>query len=410
MRTAHLTSLLLVLLTSTALAAPVDPAERDAVIEKALTRLDRTFTLLPEATGTPQKQFVAATIGLVNLMAKRENSGRYRKYLLSYLDRVERRTAAGELPSRHGLVTTDREIQYTWALAQAAFYFAELYERGGAQAESRNALVRITRLLQDAQRENGGWGHGRIGAAPELPEELPDGTPFPKLEGVGGYPETLLASSNTVASSLGMIQLVFPRQNIQGLDRARDYYRKARLENGNFPYDPSQRSAGRDRTGISRTGGALLAMYYLGFPTEDPDLAGSLTFVTKKLKYVSEGHGSAMLNFAQSALALRLLDDRAWLEFKKEYFPRISANQNADGDITCVCEKKAFGTTCDSEDHGFPETFLATPRAYVTALNTFVLLLDTGRLDILRKRPKPVPRRDVATEAPERRRPGEEDR
>jgi len=184
----------------------------------------------------------------------------------------------------------------------------------------------------------------------------------------------------------------------------------ARFENGNFPYDPSQRSAGRDRTGVARTGGALLAMYFLGIPTEDPEFVGSLDFVKRKLEYVSEGHGSATLNFAESALALRLLDDRAWLDFRKEYFPRIIAKQTAAGDIACVCEKKAFATTCDSEDRGMPEMFTAGQRVYVTALNTFVLLLDTGRLDILRKRPKPVPRREVATETPERRRRNEEPR
>jgi hypothetical protein len=388
---------------------PVEPEQRDAAIRKSIAWLDDHLLQLQDSAGTPRKPFTVATAGLVHLMAGKDGLTRsrsavlprIREYLLAYIDRVERRTADDSaLPARPGVFSSDHEIQYTWALAQAGFFFAETYQRGQSRAESRKALVRITRLLEAAQQENGGWGHGRTSGITTPPETLPNGMRLPKLPAGGGYPNTLVAATSTAATTLGMIELALGRNTVKGLDRARDYFRQARLSNGNFPYDPSQRSAHRSKNGVARTGGALLAMYFLGFPADDPVLVKSLSFVTKKLVYVSEGHGSATLNFSQSALALRLLDDRTWLDFKTEYFPRIIEKQSTEGDIACVCRKKAFGTTCDSKDYGFSAGFMAGQQAYTTALNTFVLLLDTGRLEIIRKKPRPVARRATATEEP----------
>jgi len=182
---------------------------------------------------------------------------------------------------------------------------------------------------------------------------------------------------------------------VKGLDRARGYFRDARLASGNFPYDPSQRSSGSSLSGVSRTGGALMAMHFLGFPDRHPDVRGSLGFLTEHLEYASEGHGSSMLNLAHCALALKALDRGVWARFRAEFFPRILAAQDEDGAFACVCEKKAFGTTCEKGLSGGLALLEQGRTAYVTSLLTFVLLLDDAKLEVLRAKPIPAPRRAV---------------
>jgi len=381
------------------------PAERDASIHRALGWLGKTTPGLADAGGTPTKEFTYAMTGLVFEMARgtaKDPVPGIEKYLARWIEGVaEKTTDPSSLPPRHGLASSEYLIQYTWPAAMAGVFFSERYLAGRSRGTARKALARIVRILEEAQAGNGGWGHGRVQSQPEeraekRPERLGART---KLV-FSGYPSTLLASSNTVASALGIIEAALGRGTVKGLDRARAYYRSARLENGNFPYDPSQRAAGRSLTGVSRTGGALLAMHFLGIPKSDPEFAGSFRFLTEHLDYASEGHGSSMLNLAHTAFALKATDDGEWKRFRNLYYPRILAHQAEDGSFTCVCEQKAFGTTCDSRKLGRDiASFRRREQAYVTSLLTFVLLLGDTKLKILDKKPVPAPAR-VSTPRP----------
>jgi hypothetical protein len=63
----------------------------------------------------------------------------------------------------------------------------------------------------------------------------------------------------------------------------------------------------------------------------------------------------------------------------------VLAKQAADGALDCACTKRLFGSTCDSPaEKGMGiEVFAQGQRAYVTALTTFVLLLDKNRPRLL---------------------------
>jgi hypothetical protein len=405
-RVAALAVLPLLALAAAARAGPpgvTEPRVREAV-SRSLAWLDGNLPRIPDAEGTPRKQFTYAVAGLVRLMAHRRAAdvGAVRKYLASYVDRVEERSRdVAQLPEAHGRFDSRQLSQYTWPLAQAAVFFSELWLRGLHRSEAKATLRKILRLLLEAQESNGGWGHGRIRPATPTEPGAPEGGTVVRT---GGYPSTLLAATNCVASALGIVEATLGRGTVEGLDRARRYYRKARLPDGNFPYDPSQRSSGRSLSGVGRTGGALMAMHFLGFADRDPDVRGSLEFLLKRLDYASEGHGSATLNLAHTAFALRLLDDLAFERFKSVYFPRILEKQGEEGSFDCVCEGKAFGTSCDRPRDGMLPRFRVGAEAYVTALHAFILLLDQGRLEVLERKPVPAPARGEATERPRRRR------
>jgi hypothetical protein len=217
---------------------------------------------------------------------------------------------------------------------------------------------------------------------------------FPKAAGAG-YPSTLIASTNCVAASLGVIESVLGRGAVSGLDRTRRYYDRARLGDGNFPYDPSQRSAGV--TGVSRAGGSLLALHFLGVRKADDGLKKSRTLVLSRLRDASEAHGSSMLGLAWTAMALRVLGDDEWAAFRRMYFARIVAGQAKDGHLTCVCRSSHMATSCDDPRDGRPAVFQNTKRAYTTALLTLVLLLDRERLKSLAAKPVPAPRKTETT-------------
>jgi hypothetical protein len=271
-------------------------------------------------------------------------------------------------------------------------FFAECSIRGKWRGESKAALKQVVSILEAAQQADGGWGHGLVQETESSTEEE-----RPGFRRVSGYPATLLASTNTVASALGIIEATLGRGTVSGLDRARKHYHEARHDDGSYPYDRRQRGRHGGYTGAARTGGALLAMHFLGVPRSDPDFAGSVKHVRLRLEYASEGHGSSMLNLAQTALAMKVLGEDDWAMFRAEFFPRILARQAEDGSLRCICEDKAFGTTCDDPRPGVPGVFERTERAYVTSLLTLVLLLDENRPEFLEKKPVPAPARGEAT-------------
>ena len=379
-------TILLLALLAPGLAAGEADARR-AAIRKGFSYLDKHVFALPNASGTPRKQFTAAVVGLCHLMEPRTGKDvvkRVKDYLVAYVDEVERRTKDPEqLPSRHGVATSWNVIQYTWPLSVAGLFFAELYLRGQHKREALATMERIVAILEDAQQSNGGWGHGKINADPKRKRRNPFGIELPKMKGAGGYPNTLVSSSNCVASTLGLLAGVLGKDAVKSVGPARKYYRAAQLGNGSFPYDPSQRSAGFSKTNVGRTAGAIFAMACLGMPHDD-HFRRSVGYLDANRGWIAEGHGSPCLNLMHGALASYVLGRKEFDRFQKEYLRQVIEKQNGEGCLSCICGKRAFGVTCDSDERmgGF---MVLGQRAYTTALHTFVLLLDRGKLKVLEK-------------------------
>lgn len=363
----------------------------DEPVRKAIAYLEKNVTKLPDADGTPRKPFVYATTGLVYLMDPVTRTGENRirplkEYLARWTDDLEKRLEDPvNLPARHGLFQSSRVIQYTWPVAQTLWFFGELHERGLYRADMKKRIPRLIAILEAAQQENGGWGHGRVSGRKEE-------SPFKGMGMAGGYPDTLVAASNCAAIALGSVRGIAESKSIPG---ARKYYLAAQLDNGAFPYDPSQRSAGPAKTNPSRTAGAVYAMHCLGMK-RDRAMEKSIDYVSGEFEFLPEGHGSSTLNLFHGALLCHALGHKEWARLKESFFGRIVEKQGEDGRLECICEGKAFGATNDSRDPfggragGF---FMNAQHAYTTSLHAFVLLLDKGKL----KLHQPMKRRRVTT-------------
>ena len=369
----------------------VMPTERDRGIARALRYLDDTVMALPDASGTPRKPFTVGVTGLCWLLAEDAQSRtargwgsqikQVRKFLRTYLASTAKRAAdESQWPEKSGSFSSSNLIQYTWPFAMSAVFFGELHARGQGGSAAKKQLRGILPVLEAAQAPNGGWGHGRTrtqGAA-----KGPN-----KMDGFGAYPDTLVASSNLVALALAAVQDVAPPADKQVLPRALAYFRYAQLDNGNYPYDPSQRSAGQAMTGVSRAAGSILALHHLGVPWKDEDLEHALSFVDDNFEYLSEGHGSSAYNLMLAALLQKARGKKAWKRFRETFFRRILDGQQENGSFECICEGKAFGSTNDSKPMGgkrasagnmpgMPRPFADGRDAYVSAIHTLILLLD----------------------------------
>jgi hypothetical protein len=295
---------------------------------------------------------------------------------------VERRAAdPAELPEVHGLADSRKLVQYVWPVALHGWLLAELVEREVDAAPARAELARVAKLLEEAQAEDGGWGHGRIATPAQANRAEPPAGGLP----LAGYPATLVAPTNCAAAAIGFLDAALRRRDSDAAKRAAAHYRKCVLANGNFPYDIRQRSADRDLAGVGRTAGALVAMHALGIPREDPTFTRAADFLRQHWDVVGEGHGSPVLNLVFGALAAHLLGPDAKRAFDDAWLPAVLAKQAADGALDCACTKRLFGSTCDSPaEKGLGlEVFAQGQRAYVTALTTFVLLLDRVRPRVL---------------------------
>jgi hypothetical protein len=374
----------------------VSKKERDRAIGKAFAFLDSKLSAMTDAAGTPMKPFTFAVAGLDYLLAGKGRKGDPVPKILAYLERwvdnTDRRYRDPKLiPDRHA-ADSRFLTQVNWPLAQTAVFLVELDARGRYRERARRTLAKIIRLLEAAQEANGGWGHERLGKPAAKTEE-------PRTPGrlvLSGYPRTLLATTNCVATGLGIARAWRGKKSVKGLDRAVTYYRKARLSDGNFPYDERQNAA--SETGVGRTAGALLAMHWLGVPHPDSDFRGSRDFVLARLPMIAEGHGSPALNVFQAAFLMRILGDDEFGKFRKEYFRRIIDAQQDDGSLRCVCRQTVCGVTCDSKPLLPGSSFHTDEKVYVTALHLFALLLDRGKLSLLGK--KPVPAKPKAETTP----------
>ncbi len=379
-------------------AKPVTAKERDAAIAKGIEYLDRTVFKLHDAAGTPRKQFTVAVTGLVGLLAedaksktaRRKNTllGKARKFLDAYVAEVKKRTSdPKQLPETADRVNSGEIMQYTWPMGMAGLFYGELHARGRNKAGAAKTLRTIVDILEAAQAPNGGWGHAQY-----RKRGKPRGTS--ERDGFGGYPDTLLASSNLIASSLALVKPIAAPKAENVFDRALAYYEYAELANGSFPYDPSQRSAHMDMTGVSRAAGAALAMHLLGADWEDVGMSRALELVDEHYTYLSEGHGSSTFNLMLAAFLERLRGPRSWARFKETYFRRILDNQAKNGSFTCVCENKAFGSTNDSRPFGGKARsgggayFANRTDTYVSAIHTLILLLDRTWPKLMPKPPE----------------------
>jgi hypothetical protein len=367
--------------------------ERDEAIIRGLRYLEREVFQLPDASGTPRKQFTVAATGLAFVLARdgyasrtdgKKMIERARAYLAKYVEEVTRRTAdPASLPAQAGSFSSNHMIQYTWPLAMDAMFQGELHHRGLGRAGARKSLRSILPLLEEAQAPNGGWGHGKVGD-----KGRPRGSS--KMDGYGGYPDTLQASTNIVATALGWVRPMVPSRKKDFVEKAQGYFRYAELANGCFPYDPSQRSAHMDLTGVSRAAGAVLAMRALGISWKDRGIQRALAYIDANFAYLSEGHGSSTFNLFLAAMLQRVRGEKEWRNFKRTFFRRIIDKQGEDGAFECVCEGKAFASTNDSKPFGGKmagsiKMFADGTSAYVTALHTLILLLDRAPPKLLGK-------------------------
>lgn len=369
------------------LCAGVHAGDTKTTVRKAIHFLETTVPRLPEVGGTPRKQFVYATTGLVYLMEQETRTGKDRirplkDYLARYADDVERKLKSpANRPPSFGLASSEYVTQYTWSIAQTLWFFGELHARGLYRAEMKKRIPRLVGILERAQRENGGWGHAQLSGLPPKRKGKEDDPVARVLAGMGGYPSTLVSASNCVAIALGSVREIAPSDAIE---KAREYYRKAQLSNGAFPYDPSQRSSGPAKTNPSRTAGSIYAMHCLGMP-RDRAMEKSIDYIRREFAFLPEGHGSSSLNLFHAALCCHALGKKDWERFKEEFFGRIAEKQDKDGHLACICENRAFGATNDSKDPfgGRAPSFLGeAQRAYTTSLHTFILLLDRGTLKL----------------------------
>lgn len=387
--------LLLVLAVPAAALDTLDDKARKQAVKKSLAFLEKEVFKLPDSAGTPRKPFTTAIAGLCFLMDNqtrtgKDRIGRVRATLVRYVDQVSARIQdPANLPPRHGLASSSYTVQYTWPVAASGLFFAELEARG--RSGQGKVLRKILGILAEAQQKNGGWGHGRIN--PKNKDPLRDR--FPNMPKMAGYPDTLVSSSNVVAMTVGVLHAMgYPAD--ETVKRARAYYRAARLDNGGFPYDPSQRQSGFAKTNVGRSAGSIYAWHCLGMPRDDA-FRGSVDYLMREFEWIPEGHGSPCLNMMHGALACHMLGRTTWLKFRRAFEGRIIAAQEEDGCLPCICEKKAFGVTCDNKT-AFGGSLGQGQRVYNTALHTFVLLLEHDTLKSLKKR-KP----GAATTRPSRR-------
>ncbi len=360
--------------------------ERDQAVIRALHYLQEKVTALPDIGGSPRKQFTTATWGLVLLLVQDERkykaavpdaAEQLRKvmdYVTAYVAEVERRSRdPKQLPSKPGMLGTNSIIQYNWPLGVTALFLAEAHERNVLKAEAKALLARVVTILHEAQQENGGWGHGLTSPQGE-----------PSTFGIDGYPDTLVAAADLVGAAVGVGYKVLKVKEKAGLEEAAQYFSTAQLDNGNFPYDPSQRSAQGDSTGAGRTAGAVFALAAMGVRLDSPTIQKGARYIQENMADLSEGHGSAALNLLYGALACHLLQGEYWTGFERKFFRPILQHQMEDGSFECICEGRVFGSTNDSKGlagmSGFGGgAFEDGTTAYVTALHTWILLLDSAK-------------------------------
>lgn len=369
-------------------------AKRRDAVRRAFAWLDAAIPRIPDGEGTPTKPFLVATTGLAKLVDGRTTTGddslaRYREATLRWLARAEREAAdPARLPSVPGQFQSSEFIQYVWPAAMGGLFLAESAVRDVAKDASLDGLRRALRILAAAQGADGGWGHHafRPGAGTAPKEREIGGMKFAG----GGYPVTFVAPTNCAAPVVGLARGLVGKDATPGVEAARRYYRSARLADGSFPYDASQRSAMGSVTNAGRTAGAVFAERCLGSP-QDAGHRLSVEYWLGHMGDTEEGHGSPCLNVVHGALAGLALGTDAWTAYRNRVHPLIVAGQRDDGSLACICRKSGFGVTCDDERFAGAPVFAEQNRAYATSLLLLALVLDGDRMKLLGKLPAATP-------------------
>lgn len=388
--------------------AAFEAKRRDAV-RRAFAWLDAKIPGIADGEGTPTKPFLVATTGLAKLVDARTTTGggddslaRYREATLRWLARAERESAdPARLPGVPGQFNSSDFIQYVWPAAMGGLFLAESAARDVAKEACLDGLRRALRILAAAQGADGGWGHHAFKPGTETaPKERVIGGM--KFAG-GGYPATFVAPTNCAAPLVGLARGLLGKDATPGVEAARRYYRDARLADGSFPYDASQRSAMGSVTNAGRTAGAIFAERTLGSP-RDTGHRLSVAYWLDHMADTEEGHGSPCLNVVHGAFAGLALGGDPWTKYRDRVHPLIVAGQREDGTLACICRKSGFGVTCDDErlgqlGDGVP-MFDVQNRAYATSLLVLALVLDKDRMKLLGKLPAEAPGAATTPSAP----------
>ncbi len=369
-------------------------AKRREAVRRAFAWLDAKIPGIADGEGTPTKPFLVATTGLAKLVDARTTTGddslaRYREATLRWLVRAERESAdPARLPGVPGQFNSSDFIQYVWPAAMGGVFLAESAARDVAKEACLDGLRRALRILAAAQGADGGWGHHAFKPGTETaPKERVIGGM--KFAG-GGYPATFVAPTNCAAPLVGLARGLLGKDATPGVEAARRYYRDARLTDGSFPYDASQRSAMGSVTNAGRTAGAIFAERCLGSP-RDTGHRLSVSYWLEHMGDTEEGHGSPCLNVVHGAFAGLALGAETWAKYRDRVHPLIVAAQREDGTLACICRKSGFGVTCDDERLAGAPMFVEQNRAYVTSLLLLALVLDKDRMKLLGKLPAEAP-------------------
>ena len=152
-------ALVILLTTSSTFADCTKTADTKNAIRNAVTYLENNVTKLPESSGTPRKQFVYATTGLVYVVDPNAPTGASRikpikEYLVRYIGEVEKRLEDPQsLPLRHGSFSSNNLIQYTWPIAQTLLFFGELRGRGHVHERTKGVHAVAARVHSAAGQE-----------------------------------------------------------------------------------------------------------------------------------------------------------------------------------------------------------------------------------------------------------------
>lgn len=392
----------------------VTAEQRDEALVRMFKYLDDNLWKLGE-NGSTQKHYAAAVMGWASLIcgekikdgkrlrSRTKQIQRARDHLAQYTERVARGYEQSD--KRESKKKKDKPkgppgfegfmgmapAQYVWSLGMAGHFHAESIARGKKKSAAKKHLRAVVKILQAAQQDDGGWGHDdarREGM----------GLPAIKIPKPGGgtltYPGTLLGASNCALSALGAAHGQLGGKPTKWMKAGVGHFRKFQNGDGTWPYDPAQK---HDRSGagmpagmvggieIARTSGGVLSMYLCGVPMSDEAIVKALEAIDAKPELLSDGHGSAGMALQFGALLAAARGGKAWATFRKIFFPKILAKQNADGSCDCVCSD-AFGVTNDTKPIGGMSMpgWIAGGRVYITAIHALIFALD-------RAAPKAIP-------------------
>ncbi len=274
-------------------------------VKKAIDYLDKNLFSLTNM-GSPFRPTTYAAAGLAyvlatdaKLCAKKDAIDKTKAYLEEYINETAERLKKGNIPET--MTTIYFWSQYVWPTSVTGLFFSELKLRGYSNVQG--SLDKIAYILEESKIE-GAWGHHK-----------------PKKLSQGGYPNTLLISTGMATFTLALLKNKL-KMKIKATDDIHDFFKKHQLKDGNFPYDPKQKLAGKDSVG--RTSAILLALYLLGTEAKDPVLTKSANYVRNNIDNISNTHGCPTLGVLYGSMACYVLGTEEFGKFKGIYLDKLT--------------------------------------------------------------------------------------